>query len=344
MLSLLLGLTDPYVDLRVQLTAKMAELRIPGAALAVWKDGKVVLREGFGTTTIDGSRKVDGDTVFEAASLTKPVFAAAVLKLAEAGKLNLDTPLVNYLGGPYRHQQQPWNPLGKTDTVDDPRLAKLTARMVLSHRTGLPNIAFNGPLTFVREPNGPWGYSGEGYLFLQRAVEKLTGKSAAQLIQESVLDPLGMRRSALDATFDLRTLMENSTRGYSAEGKPVGGTLLGLAFGSLLTCLDDYVRFMEWSRRFKPFHRREVVADKKAGVEWGLGWGLAHDGKDACLFQWGWNDGYRNVALLNIRTGTGFVLFTNSDNGMELAKTLVPAVFGHGLPVAGFSMLGLQKP
>ncbi len=339
----LLALAAFQADLRQSVADHMRELRVPGAAVAVWKGGRVVFRRGFGSTTNGGSQPVDGSTVFEAASLTKPVFAASVHRLVERKVLDLDAPLVSYLNGPYTHLQQPWNPNGKTDVVSDPRLARITARMVLSHRTGLPNVSFNRPLAFIGEPNGKWGYSGEGYLLLQRAVELRTGKSAAQVVQDEVLTPLRMDRSALGPTRDLSELAKNATRGHNSAGESVGGTTLGLTLGSLLTCLDDYVRFMEWSRRFRPFHRPEVVADERNGVEWGLGWGLVRDGKDRCLFQWGWNDGYRNFALLNVRTGDGVLLLTNSDDGMELVPSLVQRAMGKPLPVLKFPMLGLKR-
>ncbi|MGV3615463.1 MAG: serine hydrolase domain-containing protein [Fimbriimonas sp.] len=333
------ALADPYPALRAEIVAKMAELKIPGAAVAVFRGGKVAYREAFGHTE-EGGRRIDGDTVFEAASLTKPVFAAAVLRLAAKGKIDLDVPLVRYLGGKYVHERQPWNPKGPKDVIDDPRIERITARLVLSHRTGLPNLAFNRPLLFIGDPGGKWGYSGAGYIMLQRAVERITGRPVTEVVDELVLKPRRMTRSAFDLRQDLR---ENVARGMKADGKLVDG-IGGLALmnGSLLTTLDDFTRFLSWSKGFRPFLSPVVEADADAQVDWGLGWGLARDGKERALFQWGWNDGYRNFALLNPKTGNGMLLLTSSDHGMELVPLVLPVAMGRKLPVLGFPMLGLR--
>ena len=104
----------------------MTEADIPGLSIAVIRDSKVMWTRGFGVTNSETKARVNDNTVFEAASLTKPVFAYAVLKLIDNGKLDLDTPLVKYLPGRY-------------DVGDDPRLDQITARHVLSHTTGFPN-------------------------------------------------------------------------------------------------------------------------------------------------------------------------------------------------------------
>src|SRR5262249_26786218 len=149
------------------------------------------------------ARPVDDNTVFEAASLSKPVFAYAVLKLVEQGKIGLDVPLTKYLPKPY---------------VDgDPRLEKITARIVLSHRTGFPNWRGPNPLTFHFTPGEAFSYSGEGFVYLQRVVEQIESKPLNDVMAELVFNPLGMTSSSYvwRADFD-----ELTATGHDSDAIP----------------------------------------------------------------------------------------------------------------------------
>jgi CubicO group peptidase (beta-lactamase class C family) len=116
--------------------------------------------------------------------LSKPVFAAAVLTLGDDGRLDLDRHLADYL------------PVLKT--LSDARLAAITARQVLSHSTGLQNWRFelDDPLHFAFDPGQRFAYSGEGYVFLQRAIEQVTGQGFEAFMQARMLAPLGMKSSS----------------------------------------------------------------------------------------------------------------------------------------------------
>jgi CubicO group peptidase (beta-lactamase class C family) len=98
---------------------------VPGLSIAVIRDARVVWSKDFGVANASTKQPVSDTTVFEAASLSKPVFAYAVMRLVEKGKLDLDIPLDKYLPKPY--------------VEDDPRAGRITARIVLSHTTGFPN-------------------------------------------------------------------------------------------------------------------------------------------------------------------------------------------------------------
>jgi len=131
-------------------------------------------------------KPVTNETVFEAASLSKPVFAYGVLKLVDQGKLDLDTPLNKYLGNNY-------------DVVDDPRINLITARHVLSHTSGFPNWRDNDRtknLLIHFTPGDKWSYSGEGMVYLSKVIEKITGLSLEDFMQQTVLQPLGMTSSS----------------------------------------------------------------------------------------------------------------------------------------------------
>ena len=132
--------------LTAEIPALMQKAGVPGLAIALVSDGKISWQHNFGTADAATGRPVDDTTLFEAASLGKPVFAYAVLVLVDRGRLDLDAPLTRYLPKRYLH--------------GDARLDKITARFVLSHRTGFPNWRGHGPLTIQFEPGSRFSYSG----------------------------------------------------------------------------------------------------------------------------------------------------------------------------------------
>ena len=169
-------------DLFNELPAVIDAAGIPGLSIAVVQHGDITARS-FGVCERGENRAVVDTTAFEAASLTKPVFAYGVLRLVERGELDLDRPLTSYVDFP--------------DIEGDERLHTITARIVLSHTTGFPNWRRNRPLTIGADPGTEFGYSGEGFLFLQKAVEQITGKSGEAFLTTEVLRPLGMTSSFL---------------------------------------------------------------------------------------------------------------------------------------------------
>src|ERR1044071_3487603 len=127
----------------------MRDGHVPGLSIVVIRDRKVVWERAFGVANAETKAPLTRDAIFESASLTKPMFAYAVLKLVDAGVLSLDVPLSNYLDEP----------------VTDPRMKKITARMVLTHTTGYQNEVMPGQTLEVHfEPGSRFSYSGAGYL------------------------------------------------------------------------------------------------------------------------------------------------------------------------------------
>ena len=151
-------------DLEKQIPRLMEEAKTPGLSIAIIKDAKLFWRRGFGVKDNASKEPVDNDTVFEAASMSKPVFAYAVMKLCERGIMNLDTPLTKYTSERFLE--------------GDSRLDLITARHVLSHTSGFPNFrSRKEPLKIHFTPGEKWSYSGEGYSYLQSVVTHLTGNS-----------------------------------------------------------------------------------------------------------------------------------------------------------------------
>lgn len=154
---------------------------IPGVSLALIKDGRLIYHKTYGVSNTMTGEKVNDNTLFEAASITKPVFAFAVERLADRGVIDLDKPLYEYL--PYK------------DIEYDERYKLMTARHVLTHRTGFPNWRWmnnDGKLDLKFTPGTAYNYSGEGFEYLKMVVEKITGKKVEQVLHEEVIEPIGL--------------------------------------------------------------------------------------------------------------------------------------------------------
>jgi CubicO group peptidase (beta-lactamase class C family) len=307
-------------------------------AVAVVKARKVDAVDAAGGCA--SSPAPTADSVFQAASLSKPVFAYAVLKLVEQGKLALDAPVMSYLPQGYRHQLDPLK-AEPTELASDPQLARITVRMLLNHTAGLPNWA-GGPLHVEGTPGTAWRYSGEGFVLLQRAVEAVTGQPLDQVMRAQVFAPLGMERS--DYVRSERVL-SGFVPGTKADGSPretIEMTRPNAAF-SLQTTAGDYGKFLAAllndSAVLARLTASPVAVDPALALDWGLGWGMERGRDDTTIWQWGNNPGYRGFAIASPRTGDGFVMLTNSENGLKLAPPLTHKILPGEHKVFGFSMI-----
>jgi CubicO group peptidase (beta-lactamase class C family) len=283
---------------------------------------------------------LDSDSVFQAASLSKPVFAYAVLKLVAQGKLGLDVPVVAYLPQGYRHRFDPLK-AEPSDLVTDPRLQAITVRKVLNHTSGLPNWA-SGPLNFISTPGTKWSYSGEGYVLLQRVVEAVTGQPLDQFMAAQVFKPWAMNHS--DYVRNER-IAHDLLPGTKANGTPRGTIEFNtpVAAASLYTTAEDYGKFLAMVLNdddvIKQITASPVMVDRSPGVSWGLGWGIEANDGDPTIWQWGNNSGYRAFVMGSVRTGDGFVMLTNSENGLKLAEPIAQKILPREHPLFKFSSL-----
>lgn len=329
---LLLACPTHAASLESELPRLIQAAEIPGASMAVIRDGKVAWTGAAGVIAPGSTVPVRTDTVFRAASLTKPVFSYVVLRLADRGVIDLDAPLAGYI--PYPRVEH------------DERHRKITARRVLSHTTGLPNWAWGQDhIPFQFAPGEAWGYSGEGFVYLQKTVEKLTGMPLADLARREVFDPLGMTRSRL--AWD-PALEGNTVSGINAQGQtePLPRPTEANAAGSLLTTAEDYGRFLVAvleGRGLKPESRQAMLAPqaqvqskwgepespKQPGVFWGLGWGLEGE---ATFWHWGHEDAWRAFTVVRRDGKAGFVYFANSHDGLSIVQALSDLVLGGPRP------------
>jgi CubicO group peptidase (beta-lactamase class C family) len=339
---------------------------VPGVSVAIIERDKVSAR-GFGITRAAGTDVVNADTVFEAASLSKPVFAYLVLRLAADGLLDLDRPLGDYLPLP--------NP-------SDEAARPITARHVLSHTSGWRNWRFarDHVLTADFTPGSRFSYSGEGYYFLQRVVERVTGRGILRLTRERVFEPLGMRRSAYMSGPDLEVnrAVPHSNRGVPFESfntrvsrglrefaatasksmddwthedaeraapivnkdSPVfPNFLLPNVAGSLLTTANDYSNLLRHLLGLSgiPAGGRAVLDRMLAPqvtindvLRWGLGIGLQSPraGRPDHFWHWGDSPGVKAFVLGDPAAGNAIVVFTNGNNGRAVYERVVRAVLG----------------
>lgn len=197
----------PTDTLLADLPRLMQALAVPALAVAMVADGEVAWSRTWGVLRAGHPTKVDARTLFEAASLSKPVFAYLVLQLADDGALELDRPLVSYLRPDY--------------LSEDPRIDAITVRDVLRHSTGLVNWR-EKPATEKLAPQVAPGtrvdYSGEAFFWLQLAVEHVSGKSLDALAQERLFGPAGMHDStyAWSADADARSVYGHAAPGTDA--------------------------------------------------------------------------------------------------------------------------------
>jgi CubicO group peptidase (beta-lactamase class C family) len=331
-------ITPPSGATIQQLSKDVPELMkkngVPGLAIAVIREGKTTWVGGFGIKEAKTNQPVVEDTVFEAASLSKPVFSYGVLKLVEQGKLGLDVPLTTYLTKPF--------------VAADERLAKITARIVLSHRTGFPNWPNDDGVLIYFTPGERFSYSGEGYIYLQRVVEQITAKPLNDYMTEAVFTPLGMTKSSYVWRPDFDAL---TATGHNSEGKAVAldKPKEALAASTLNTTAKDYARFVEAvlnGKGLKPATLREMETPEIAldpecricikhepkqlskNLFWGLGWGIERkDGTDM-LWHWGDNGAFKAFVMAEPKTKAAVVMFANSENGLEIAKPLIDEAMG----------------
>jgi CubicO group peptidase (beta-lactamase class C family) len=195
---------------------------VPGVAIAVVDRARLAWSGSFGVKNMLTRDPVRDDTLFEAASMTKPVFAYVVMRLTDEQRLDLDKPLVAY--------RRPAN-LG-----NDPDLERITARHVLEHSTGLPNWA-SGPLVTRSAPGSSYTYSGEAFIWLQLVVEQIMGMGLGGVMQAKLFDPAGMSRSsfgwdeaiAKSAVFGHSEPPEGETKLPPQPTREMGDRLLPLA-------------------------------------------------------------------------------------------------------------------
>jgi len=187
-------------DLESYIPGQMKEAGVPGLAIALIRNNRVVWTDGFGTTNRLTGAPVSSETVFEAASISKVVTAYIALRLVEEDRLSLDRPVHTYLG-------EPWLP--SSASADN-----ITLRHLLSHSSGLgDDIVFrNKRIAF--EPGSGFLYSGLGFEYVQELIERVSDETLEEAAREKAFDPLGMSGSSFVGEADVVSNMANGHMPY----------------------------------------------------------------------------------------------------------------------------------
>jgi CubicO group peptidase (beta-lactamase class C family) len=331
------GQTSKLID-------RMAALHVPGVSIAVIHNGQIEWARGFGVTKIGGS-PVTSDTLFQAASISKPVTAVAVLRLVQSGKLDLDADVNRYL--------KTW----KVPENDFTAKTKVTLRELLTHTAGMTVHGFPGYASAEKLPtvtqvlNGEkpantsairvdttpgtiFRYSGGGYVIVQQLLEDVTGKPFPKLMQEMVLGPMGMTHSTYEQPLPAARLSE-AAMPYHQDGQPVAGgphTYPEMAPAGLWTTPSDLARYaLEVQRSLAGKSERVLSAATARQMltpgmnHWGLGPGTGGAQEHAYFTHGGANEGFR-CNFIAYENGDGAFIMTNSDNGGDIAEEILRAI------------------
>lgn len=314
---------NPIFDNDAEIEKWLKINKVPTLGIGIIENGKLKQIKVFGE--ISKGISAPYNTIFNMASLTKPVTAMLALKLVSLGKWNLDEPVYKYWTDP--------------DIVNDPRNKKLTTRLILSHQTGFPNWRFmneNKKLSFQFEPGTKYQYSGEGIEYLRKALEKKFKKSLQELAHELIFQPLKMNdtRYVWDKTVDTTRL----AIGYDKDGKTYETvkTKTANGAGNLLTTIEDYGNFLVSvmnseglsKKVYKEMTTKQV--ETRNGKYFGLGFEIYNlENGETALSHGGADKGIQTIVFIFPKTKQGLLIFTNSDTGVSIYETLLKHYLGN---------------
>lgn len=338
-IGVFLGLLFSFTSFSKNIDTNFLKKRIPemmdsagvqGLSVGIVKKGKLVWSRNFGVANAASKKPVSQTSVFEAASLSKPLFGYICMRLVEEGVLNLDKPLLEYVSKELIEK----NFLGYK--IQDNRFFKITARMCLSHSAGFPN----GGKYLVYEPATDMHYSGTGFSLLQFIVETLTGKNLEILAQEYVFVPLGMESSSY--LWNEKKFAKNIVNGHGSGGQTGGFSqhTRPSASYTLITNGADYGKFLamllsQQTLKAETFQEMWKVQSKAktnflATMTWGLGFGLYETDLGTAFWHWG-DMGIVKAYVVGIpEEKSGLVMLSNSANGLNMAYSLVNMCVGGG--------------
>lgn len=307
------------------LTRLMKQTGVPGMAIIVFKDGEVTSKMNLGVRNANTQEPVLDETVFEAGSLSKPVFAYLVFRLIDRDQYDLDKPLVEYMPIDLIEKNVLHHPINEKGFGEE-WFSQITARMVLSHSSGLPPVSFD---RLLYKPGSKFSYSPGGYVYLQYVLEYLTKKSLTQLAEELVFKPLGMKRSS----FIWEKNFESSAAvGHNILGKTTGKMrkrYLPVSASSLYTTAGDYAKFIGAVLNGSGM-KKEILTlmlskqiDMDENLGYGNGFGIEFHNSNRFIWQWGDFGIYKNFVIISPVTGSGILFLSNSENGMSFAQQLL---------------------
>lgn len=325
--------TDATAPVAPDIPALMAAANIPGLAIATVNDCVADEASYYGVADIETGVAIGPETIFEAASLTKPIFSLIVHQLADEGVIDLDAPLAATFDYPR--------------VTDKEAYAMLTPRIILAHRSGFPNWASDptdqetwGDIPFNNPPDTKFGYSGEAYQLLQAYIEGRTGKTLDVLFKERLgaRMPMSSLSSPRD---DAMQAYGHDKQGGKEEGRAlIAPARAGAAF-SANSNADDYGSFLEYLCEGGDLNEDAINAmlspqspTDDPDITWALGWGVQVASSQPIYFHWGDNGQFKSFTAFNPDTRDGVVYFTNAHGGLQLIEPLAEPVVGDVTAIA----------
>lgn len=326
------------------------DANVQGMAIAIFNNKQPVYQNIVGYKDYPKKLILTDSTNIYGASLSKAVFSVLVMKLVEDNVIDLDTPLESYL--PKKIYE--YKPLTRwhddfSDLKKDSLYGNITARMCLAHTTGFPNWRFieqDNTLRVHDIPGTKYSYSGEGFVYLQVVLEKITGKGLEQLAQEIIFNPLQMENSSyewkpkFEKDFAYGHQKYGDTYNKDKDNEPRGGS-------TLETTANDYIKFLtavlnkkiistiSYDEIFSPQIKISSLTQFGEGAKlttekyndiklsYGLGWGYLETPYGKAVFKEGHGNGFQHYSILFPESGTGILIMSNSDNAESIYKELL---------------------
>ena len=330
----------------MKLSERMQFYKVPGVSVAFFDHGRIIWTRAYGLADTATKKPVTSETLFQAASISKPMSALAALHLVQEGKLSLDENVNDKL--------RKWKVPDNQFTAQQ----KVTVRRILSHSAGinvqgLPGYTSDEPIPTVMQilngekpantdpvrvdvvPGTIWRYSGGAYVILQTLMGDVTGKAFPEIVNELVLRPAGMTLSTYEQPLP-KNLWPSAAMPYGDDGEPVKGgwhIYPEMAPAGLWTTPSDVAHMAievqneyvgKSSKILSQQMVREMLTHQKD--DWGLGFALESPGHKARFAHGGQNAGYRCDLEAYAEMGPGLAVMTNSDGGEFLIQELLRGV------------------
>lgn len=333
--------------------ARMKHYGVPGLSIAVIKDAKIVWLKSYGIMDRESKQPVTSQTLFQAASISKPVSAYAALKEVERGKINADADVNQYL----KSWKLPDNEFTKDKKVSLNHLLSHSGGVTVSGFRGyttnekIPTLlevldgkspANSGAIRVDKVPGGSFRYSGGGYNIVQQMLIDIEGKSYPEIMEELVLKPVGMKNSTYNQPLPANRLKFAAT-GYLPDGSETKGkrhTYPEMAPAGLWTTAEDLARFaIELQQAVKG--QSKTGLSKEMALKMtspfidnfeGLGVFLENKGKEVYFAHGGWNEGFSSALTAHRDKGYGVVILTNANQPLFVNELIRSVAATYGWP------------
>lgn len=324
------------------ITDKMSDYQIPAVSLAIINNGEIEWSDIYKNPDFTGEQHLDSVSLFQAASLSKPVTFFAALRMHAAGEIDLDQNIQDYL-------KEFVLPEGK-QTAENP----VTFRNIFSHTSGINSGGYlgyeqglllpsdldilkggagvNSPaIQVVMPPNETLAYSGGAYTLAELALQDLFEDEFENIMKKWILEPVGMKYSEFTQPLH-DSISKQVAKAYSSSGKPIEGGWRNYpeqAAAGLWSNATDMARFL--TEIYKAYHGKSavfsqsdiqtIISHERDGHVYGFL--LNQVGDDVSITHYGGNAGYRTGMTISLKSGNGMVYLINSDNGGDLGNELL---------------------